>query len=60
MKTTAIAAFAQELMEAHGSKAEAEAAQKAVAAENAGNAEEAQNWRKVRAAISQMRGPHES
>ncbi len=60
MRTTAIAALAEELLAAHGDNAEAEAAQKAVALEEAGNSEEAETWKKVRAAISQMRGAHES
>lgn len=56
MKTTSIAAIAEELLAAHGDKAEAEAAQKALQSEQAGNPADASDWKKVRAAISQMRG----
>ncbi len=60
MKTTAIVNMAEELLTAHGDKAEAEAAQKAVVCEKSGNNQEAKDWLKVRAAISQMRGPSSS
>ena len=38
-------------------KAEAEAAQKALAEENAGNTEEAEKWRSIRGHIKELRGP---
>ena len=60
MEMTKIAEFARVLYEKHGSKAEAEAAQKAKQFEDAGNAHEAERWRAVRTAINEMRGPHES
>jgi hypothetical protein len=51
--------YARQLLEAHGDKAVAEAAQKACALEKQGDNEEAETWRRVEAALKQMRGPHE-
>jgi len=52
--------YARQLLEAHGSNAVAEAAQKASAFEQRGEKEEAETWRHVEAALKLMRGPHES
>jgi hypothetical protein len=52
--------YARQLLEAHGAKAVAEAAQKARALEQQGDNEQAQTWRHVEAALKLMRGPHES
>ena len=49
--------YAHALYSAHGDKAEAEAAQKAAAAEASGGATEADKWRKVRGHIKELRGP---
>lgn len=51
---------ARRLAEAHGSKAIAEAAQKAASHEEAGDKEQAKNWNRIEAALKQMQGPHES
>lgn len=48
--------YARSLYDAHGDKAEAEAAQKAAAARAAGHAANAANWEKIRAHIRDMRG----
>lgn len=58
MLATEIQQQARMLLEAHGDKAVVEAAQKAKSLEDSGATEEAQVWRKVEAAIRQMRGPH--
>jgi hypothetical protein len=60
MHTTEIQEYARRLLEAHGAKATAEAAQKAVAFERAGDQEQAQTWRRVEAALLLMRGPRET
>ena len=60
MKSTQIIEYAKELVEAHGAKAEAEAAQRAIDADNAGKPDEAEQWRQVRAAIVKMRPAHSS
>ena len=60
MESTKIIEYAQQLVAAHGPAAEAEAAQKALNAEQAGKADEAEQWRKVRLAIAQMKSPHVS
>ncbi|OSQ47258.1 hypothetical protein [Marivita geojedonensis] len=52
--------YARALYKAHGDKAQVEAAQKAKHHEDAGETEEAETWRKIQRAISEMRGPHES
>jgi len=52
--------YARQLLEAHGDKAVAEAAQKACACEKQGASEEADTWRHIEAALKAMRGPHES
>ncbi len=52
--------YARQLLEAHGDKAIAEAAQKACAFEARGEKEDAETWRHVEAALKMMRGPHES
>lgn len=56
----AIQDHARRLYEAHGDKAEFEAAQKARAFEEKGDGAQAETWRKVREAIHQLRGPHAS
>jgi hypothetical protein len=55
-----IAEYARSLYAAHGDKAEAEAAQKMNAAEAAGNAKEAEDWRGIREAVRALRGSNES
>lgn len=52
--------YARQLLEAHGDKAVAEAAQKARTLEQQGNNEQAETWRHIEAALKLMRGPHES
>ena len=52
--------IARRLKDAHGNKAIAEAAQKAVALEAEGKKEEAMDWRRVDAALIQMQGPRQS
>ena len=52
--------YARQLLEAHGAKAVAEAAQKACAFEEEGKKEDAETWRHIEAALRLMRGPHES
>lgn len=59
METSKVAEYARALFEAHGDKAEAEAAQKAKHHEDAGDVKEAQVWRAVRAAIREIRGAHQ-
>ena len=58
MLATEIQEHARKLFEAHGDKAVAEAAQTAKMLEDSGATEEAQVWRKIEAALKQMRGPH--
>jgi len=57
MHATEVQDVARRLYEAHGAKAIAEAAQKAVAGEQAGNEGEAATWRRIEAAIRLMAGP---
>jgi hypothetical protein len=49
--------YARQLLEAHGSRAVVEAAQKAYSHEEKGQTDEAQTWRRIEAALKLMRGP---
>ncbi len=60
MEEADIQGYARQLFEAHGSKAVAEAAQKAAAFEQKGENEQAKIWRKIEATLYQMIGPHQS
>ncbi len=57
MHATEIQAHARKLYEAMGSKALAEAAQKAKAFESGGKKDDAETWRRIEAALRQMQGP---
>jgi hypothetical protein len=48
--------YAHSLFGAHGDKAEAEAAQKAAAAREAGQPSDAAKWDKIRSHIAELRG----
>lgn len=52
--------YARRLLAAHGDKAEMEAARKATECEQQNDKAQADDWRRIQAAISQMRGPHAS
>jgi hypothetical protein len=52
--------IARQMLEKHGFKAIAQAAQNAVASEQKGDPEQAREWRHVEDAMKMMRGPHQS
>jgi hypothetical protein len=58
--TADISALARHLYDTQGPKAIPEAARKAASFESAGDAEQAKVWRRVQAALEQMRGPRET
>jgi hypothetical protein len=60
MPETQVHAIARQMLERHGFAAIAQAAQKAVAAESQGDADEAREWRHIENAMKAMRGPHQS
>jgi hypothetical protein len=60
MHNTQIQDYARQFLESRGDKATAEAAQKAVAFEKAGDKEQAQIWRQIEAALLVMRGASQS
>jgi hypothetical protein len=60
MEETVITEYARELMEAHGDRAIAEAAQRALACEGQDDKEGAETWRHVESALKEMRGPRVS
>ena len=60
MQESEVYDYARQLLEAHGDKAVAEAAQKACALEQQGQSEEAETWRHIEAALKLIRGPHVS
>ncbi len=57
MQAVEIQDHARKMMAAHGPKAVAEAAQKAKSYEDAGDKEQAKDWRRIEAALRQMQGP---
>lgn len=60
MNISDIYTVARHMYDAQGSKAIAEAAQKAASFEKAGDEPQAKFWRRVENALLQMRGPRES
>jgi hypothetical protein len=52
--------YANELFQAHGIKAVAEAAKRAGDFEAQGNAAEAETWRRIEKALKLIRGPNQS
>ena len=60
MREIEIHSYARQLLEAHGAKAIAEAAQNAIDLEAKGEAELARTWRHIEDAMKLMRGPHQS
>ena len=57
MRETEILDYARRLLEAHGDKAEREAAQKARQFEEQHDDEQAETWRRIRIALNEMRQP---
>ena len=51
--------IARQMFEQHGSDAIVQAAQLAVACEEKGEIEQAQEWRQIEDAMKMMRGPHQ-
>lgn len=60
MNATDISALARHLFATQGSKAIAEAAQKAASCREAGDGEQAKIWERVEAVLREMRGPQQS
>ncbi|KAB2941412.1 MAG: hypothetical protein K8F92_20760 [Hyphomicrobium sp.] len=60
MHVIEIQEHARKLRDAHGDQAIAEAAQRAHALEQQGDAEQAETWRRIEAALREMQGPHVS
>jgi hypothetical protein len=52
--------YARQLLKVHGAKARVVAAQKAIESEKRGDRQEAEDWRRIRDALAEMRGPHVS
>jgi len=52
--------YARRFIGTHGAKAALEAAQKADECEKCGDTTQAEDWRRIQAAITEMRGPHAS
>ncbi len=50
--------YARQLLDLHGDKARAIAAQKAVESEKQGKHQEAEDWQRIHDALAEMRGPH--
>ncbi|HEX5958035.1 MAG TPA: hypothetical protein VFY92_05180 [Hyphomicrobiaceae bacterium] len=56
MPATEIQDYARQLAEAHGDRAPVVAAQRAMALEQAGDSEQAEDWRRIERALLLMRG----
>ncbi|MBI1237883.1 MAG: hypothetical protein GC199_00930 [Alphaproteobacteria bacterium] len=56
MKATDVSGIARQFFEQYGAKAMAIAAKRAQAADEKGNAEEAQTWRRIEECVGAMRG----
>jgi hypothetical protein len=52
-----VASLARMLIDAHGAQAELAAARRQAEAEKKGDAREAEDWKRIRAAIVQTKGP---
>lgn len=52
--------YARRFMGTHGDKAELEAAQKVAECRKLGDKAQAEDWRRIQAAIQEIRGPHVS
>jgi len=59
MSQTQIHTVARQMFEKHGGAAIAQAAQQAIACEQRGETEEAQEWRHLEDDMKMMRGPHQ-
>lgn len=59
MKVTKTTEIAHALYRAHGDKAETEAAQRERNFKDAGNEDEAANWRAIRGSVRQIRGANQ-
>jgi hypothetical protein len=60
MLAVEIQSHARQLMEVHGASAIAEAAQKARSFEKIGDDKQTETWRRIEAALLQLRGPRAS
>lgn len=60
MEATQVQQYARQLFEVQGIRAIAAAAEKAARLEQSGDPEQARAWRRIEAALLQMRGPRET
>lgn len=60
MQVSEVHDYARQLLKLHGDKARVVAAQKAIESEKRGDSQEAEDWRRIRDALAEMRGPHVS
>lgn len=57
MQASEVHEYARQLLKLHGDKAGVVAAQKCVESERRGDHREAEDWRRIRDALTEMRGP---
>ena len=60
MQISEVHDYARQLLKLHRDKARVVAAQKAIESEKRGDLQEAEDWRRIRDALAEMRGPHVS
>lgn len=51
--------YARALLNSHGARAHVEAARRMRKSEQSGKTQEARDWKRIRMAISELRGPHQ-
>ena len=60
MQMSEIHHYARQLLSLHRDQAPVVAAQRAIESEKRGEPQEAEDWRRIRDALAEMRGPHVS
>jgi hypothetical protein len=60
MQLSEVHDYARQLLSMHGDKARLVAAQRCIESERRGDHREAEDWRRIREALKEIRGPHES
>lgn len=60
MQASEVHDYASQFLKLHGDEAPVIAAQKALECDKCGDHQEAENWRRIRDILVEMRGPHAS
>ncbi len=60
MQASEVHDYASRLLKLHGDEAQVIAARRALECDKSGDRQEAENWRRIRDTLVEMRGPHAS